>query len=171
MELRFNGKPKTKKKNKEFTHNLIFKLKAIFSLANKEQSYKTSKKSKRFMGIIRNSIYSMKFGHTPIERGKLNKKGKHKALRKTIAEINDAYSIESGNSLNSSIPLNLVGSSYGSTLLGQIVLELIEEYGLKIKTLTLSACPIDPNSSLGSRLVHYENTGKIEKIYLAPKSK
>ncbi|MEL6944751.1 MAG: hypothetical protein AAFO82_19005, partial [Bacteroidota bacterium] len=108
----FNGKYKENKKDKQFTHNLISTYDQILS----SNDYHTVKNSARFMGILRNSIYTIKFGHVQVPCEKLNK-FKHRALRKSAAEVYNQYKDANGIDINgnqTTEPLNLAGSSYGS---------------------------------------------------------
>lgn len=158
----FNGKEKPKQRNLNFTQNLIYRLNAFFSNNGR---YRTVKKSKRFLGAIRNSIYSLKFGHAVLDTKKLGKKGKHRAMRKTITEIYDF----SGMCANDYRRVNIIGSSYGSVVAAQIALHLIEVDNQSVNALVLSASPIDSlNSFLGQQLKTYNKNGAIGQIHWLP---
>lgn len=158
----FNGKEKPQKANKNFTQNLIQNLKV--GLAPPER-YRTSKRSKRFLGIIRNSIYSLKFGAASVPAHRLSRKNKHKALRKTITE---SY-LFSNFCVSSNPPtLNIIGSSYGSVIAAQIAVELIEKEGGTVNSLILTASPIDQSSDLGTKLMNMKNNDKIGEIFWYP---
>ena len=156
----FKGKEKGKRKFKNFTQNLLYTFKNIF---NKSGTYYTAKKGKRFLGSIQNSAYSIKFGDKPV--GTKIKKHKHRALRKTYNEIAKFYGLNGFRRMDS---LSIIGSSYGSVLAGQVAIRMVEECGQTIKSLTLSASPIDKFSKLGYALRMHEKDGKIGKLIWQP---
>lgn len=161
----FNGKKKRKKAKCDFTQNMIFTFQdSIFE----EGDFHVAKNSKRFLGIIRNSIYTIKFGNAQVDK---LKKRKHKALRKTINELGCVYPNNVGDAPGFEPPvepLNLIGSSYGSVLIAQAALYLTEQRGLTISSLTLSASSIDSLSALGTKLRNLESAGLIGKIVWHP---
>lgn len=156
----YSGVEDDSKKDDNFTQNLIYTFKNIFNGAGK---YHTAKKSvRRLLGIVSNSSYSLKYGHTPL--GDDIFKNKHKRVLETYQEILDCLDADTVNPDS----LNLAGSSYGSVIAAQAALRIIEVDERNISTLTLSASMIDPTSPLGVKLLEYEAQQKIGKIVWRP---
>ncbi len=164
----FRGKFNEERADSFFTHNLIMRHLNIF---DGHEGYHTSRKSKKFLGFLFNSTWSIKFGRDSIKNFK---RRKHRALRRTCLEIIDEYKAARESHPDQTIPLNLVGSSYGSVVIGQLALRLLrdKDNGIdKINTLTLSASPISPNSKLGNRLIELVLKDKIDLLIWHPNSK
>lgn len=155
----YNGKEKFQKRNVSFTHNLLYRLHRLFT--NTNTRYRTSKKSRRFLGIIRNSIYSLKYGNAVVPLDRM-KKGKHRAFGKTLTETTLFTNISCDAAAHE--PLNLVGSSYGSIVVAQIAVKIIEEYDKPVNSVLLLASPLDAESALGQKLKTYHAQGKIKHL-------
>ncbi len=156
----FKGKEKPKRKDDLFTQNIWYWFKTLF---HGRGHFLTSKKSTRFLGIIRNSLYSLKFGNEPISPKQM-KKNKQKGLRKVINEISEFYA---KNGYGSNANINLIGSSYGSVVAAHVTLQLAS-CDFRVETLTLTASPIAQESILGDSLLSLEAEGKIGKIIWHP---
>ncbi|MCW5921695.1 MAG: RHS repeat-associated core domain-containing protein [Saprospiraceae bacterium] len=158
----FGGRIKPNKINDDFTQNLIAQFRGILG----DDDFHVARGSKRFLGMVSNSVWSIRHGDKIIKNV-----ARHKALNRTINEITDRYQDAGGidyQGKQTEEPLNLIGSSYGSVIVAQSAIHLIKEKGLRITTLTLSASPIDPNSELGQELLELEKNGLIGNIIWHP---